>query len=169
MDKPDDLAFVLAGRMQRRKRRGGRGRWVGAGQNAAQNAAQYTSPAASPHRSPTQRAGDAGEDRALALLVARGLTLLARNLSCPLGEIDLVMRDGSTLVFVEVRARQHRQYGGAAASVGATKQQRLVHAARFFLPTLTRQHCQGVEPACRFDVVAFDDGAPVWLRGVIDA
>jgi len=164
-NKPDDLAFILAGRMQRRKRRGGRARWMGGVTQASQN----TTTTLSPHRSPTQRTGDAGEDRALALLTARGLTLLARNLSCPLGEIDLVMRDGDTLVFVEVRARHNAQYGGAAASIVAAKQQRIVRAAHVFLPKLARQHWQDIEPACRFDVVVLEENEPVWLRAAFDA
>ncbi len=72
-----------------------------------------------PQRSPTQRSGDRHEAAALRLLLARGLTLLARNLRTPAGEIDLAMRDGDTLVFVEVRARRAGRYGGAAASIGA--------------------------------------------------
>jgi len=157
---PDDLAFVLAGRMQRRKRRGARNRFTGA---------VHAAPAPpNARRSPTQRAGDDGEDRALALLGAHGLTLLARNLSCALGEVDLVMREGDTLVFVEVRARRSQQYGGAAASIGPDKRQRLTRAAQFFLPKLAQEHWQGNEPVCRFDVVVLENGAPHWLRGALD-
>ena len=76
-----------------------------------------------------QRVGDAHEDAALRLLQARGLVLLARNLACRHGEIDLAMRDGAVLVFVEVRARRDAR-GGAAASIGAAKQRRLAQAAR---------------------------------------
>jgi len=160
MNDSDDLAFVLAGRMQRRKRCGGRIRFI--------SAVHDTTVLQNPRRSPTQRAGDKGEDQALALLTAHGLTLLTRNLSCALGEIDLVMRDGDTLVFVEVRARRSQQYGGAAASIGSVKRQRLYRAAYFFLPQLAREHWRGVEPVCRFDVVALENDAPVWLRGALD-
>ena len=69
----------------------------------------------------TKQAGDAAEDRALAYLIGRGLALVARNYRTPHrggGEIDLVMRDVDTLVFVEVRKRAGRGFGGAAASVG---------------------------------------------------
>jgi len=161
MPNADDCPFVLAGRMQKRKRRGARPRFLGG--------VGVTTAANNPHRSPTQQVGDQGEDQALAFLTAHGLQLLARNLSCALGEIDLVMREADTLVFVEVRARAQHQYGGAAASVGVAKRQRLLRAARCFLPQLARQHWQGVEPPCRFDVVALDDGAPIWLRGAFDA
>ncbi|AZS82144.1 MULTISPECIES: YraN family protein [Achromobacter] len=115
-------------------------------------------------RSPMQRRGDHHEDAALRLLVAHGLVLLARNLQTRAGEIDLVMRDGNTLVFVEVRARAHSHYGGAAASIGRDKQARLARAAAHWLPELARRHWQGVAPPARFDAVVFDAGEPQWLR-----
>jgi putative endonuclease len=61
--------------------------------------------------------GQAAESRAEAFLKTQGLTLVARNWRCRFGEIDLVMQDGSTLVFVEVRLRSRSDFGGAAASV----------------------------------------------------
>lgn len=117
-----------------------------------------------PRRSPTQRRGDHHEAAALRLLLAQGLTLLARNLWCRAGEIDLAMRDGDTLVFVEVRARAQSRYGGAAASIGREKQARLARAAAHWLPELARRHWRGVPPAARFDAVVFDAGQPQWLR-----
>ncbi len=108
-------------------------------------------------------AGAAAEQRAEAYLMARGLRLVARNWRARGGEIDLIMRDGATLVFVEVRARAGMAYGGAAASVTSTKQARLVHAARLYLATL------GQVPACRFDVVAEEAGRVVWLRDAFQA
>ena len=115
----------------------------------------------------TKQAGDAAEDRALAHLVAGGLKLLARNSRTPGrggGEIDLIMRDGGgTLVFVEVRQRAGRAFGGAAASVSYTKQRRIVFAARHYLMRLAQQ------PPCRFDVVSVEAGAIEWLRGAFDA
>ena len=115
----------------------------------------------------TKQAGDAAEDRALAHLVASGLKLLARNYRTPGrggGEIDLVMRarDG-TLVFVEVRSRAGRAFGGAGASIGATKQRRIIFAARHYLMRLAQQ------PPCRFDVVSVEAGAIEWLRGAFEA
>ena len=115
----------------------------------------------------TKQAGDAAEDRALAHLVASGLKLLARNYRTPGrggGEIDLVMRDaGGTLVFVEVRQRAGRAFGGAAASVSHAKQRRIIFAARHYLMRLAQQ------PPCRFDVVSVEAGAIEWLRGAFDA
>lgn len=113
--------------------------------------------------------GSRAEDAALAWLVSRGLTLLARNYRVARGpgaaggEIDLVMRErDGTLVFVEVRARSGGGHGGAAASVGAAKQRRIVLAARHWLARLA------TAPPCRFDVVAIDAGRIEWLRGAFD-
>jgi len=169
MNDSDSVIFLLAGRMQRRKRRA-RAAWGGAARAASNtlNPALDRAPAMS-CRSPAQRVGDQGEDQALALLTARGLHMLARNLSCPLGEIDLAMRDGDVLVFVEVRARRSKRYGGAAASIGPAKRRRLRRAARFFLPMLARQYWHGIEPRCRFDVVALEPDGPVWLPAALDA
>ncbi|WMD19513.1 YraN family protein [Achromobacter seleniivolatilans] len=115
-------------------------------------------------RSPMQRRGDEHEDAAMRLLQGHGLVLLARNLWTQAGEIDLVMRDGNTLVFVEVRARGHARFGGAAASIGHEKQARLARAAAQWLPELARRHWRGRTPAARFDAVVFDAGQPQWLR-----
>lgn len=115
----------------------------------------------------TRQSGAAAEDVALAHLQAAGLSLVTRNYRTPGrggGEIDLIMRapDG-TLVFVEVRARRATDKGGAAASVGATKQRRIVLAAQHYLMRLS------APPPCRFDVVAIDGGQISWLPGAFDA
>jgi putative endonuclease len=120
---------------------------------------------------PTRKAlGDAGEALALAHLVRHGLTLVQRNYRVAAGprarggEIDLIVRDrDGTLVFVEVRVRRDRGFGGAAASVGAAKQRSLVLAAQHYLRRL------GSLPPCRFDVVAIDGDAVEWLRGAFEA
>jgi putative endonuclease len=115
----------------------------------------------------TRESGNAAEDAALAHLQAAGMVLVTRNYRTPGrggGEIDLVMRapDG-TLLFVEVRARSGAAQGGAAATVGAVKQQRLVRAAQHYLMQLA------TPPPCRFDVVAIDGQRIEWLRGAFDA
>ncbi|WP_250438621.1 MULTISPECIES: YraN family protein [unclassified Caballeronia] len=103
--------------------------------------------------------GDAFESHALAFLQRQRMRLVARNVTCRGGEIDLVMLDErGALVFVEVRARRSRRYANAVASVDAKKRARLVHAAQHFLTTW-----RGALPACRFDVVAFDAGRIHWL------
>jgi putative endonuclease len=111
--------------------------------------------------------GDAAEDRALAHLRRAGLRLVARNYRTPGrggGEIDLVMRDGATLVFVEVRRRASARYGGAAGSIGPTKQHRIVFAARHYLLRLA-----AAPPPCRFDVVTVEGERIGWLRAAFDA
>ncbi|MFM9881027.1 MAG: YraN family protein [Burkholderiaceae bacterium] len=114
----------------------------------------------------TKVRGDAAEQRALDHLQAAGLRLLARNYRTPGrggGEIDLVMQapDG-TVVFVEVRQRASRSHGGAAASIGATKQRRIVLAARHFLLRLRTL------PPCRFDLVLMEPEL-LWLPAAFDA
>lgn len=114
----------------------------------------------------TKQSGDAAEDRALAYLLGRGLQLVARNYRTPHrggGEIDLVMRDAATLVFVEVRKRASRSFGGAAASIGGVKQRRIVFAARHYLMRFREP------PACRFDVVTVEAGQVGWLKAAFDA
>ena len=120
--------------------------------------------------STTKAAGDEGEARALAHLLAQGLTLVQRNYrvargpSARGGEVDLIMRErDGTLVFVEVRTRRSAAFGGAAASVGASKQRSLVFAAQCFLNAL-----RSTQP-CRFDVIAIEDGRIEWLRAAFDA
>lgn len=112
--------------------------------------------------------GRAAEDEALRFLQQKGFTLVRRNYRCRLGEIDLVMRDGPSLVFVEVRARESERFGGAAASVGPAKQRRLVAAARHFLMA----HPRAAALPARFDVVAISgpggENPPRWIRAAFD-
>jgi putative endonuclease len=109
-----------------------------------------------------QLQGNAGEDEALAHLQQHGLVLVERNFRCKGGEIDLIMRDGAGLVFVEVRQRAGSGFGGAAASVTPAKQRRLIHAAQFYLLRMKPL------PPCRFDLVAIDGGKLCWLKNVLD-
>jgi len=107
--------------------------------------------AALPGQITTKSRGDAAESAALAYLAGAGLKLIESNYRTPGrggGEIDLIMRapDG-TLVFVEVRQRSSASHGGAAASIGALKQRRIIFAARHYLMRFASL------PPCRFDVV----------------
>ena len=118
----------------------------------------------------TKEVGDDGEARALAHLLRHGLVLVRRNYRVAAGprarggEVDLILRDrDGTLVFVEVRARARPGHGGAAASVGAVKQRRVIFAAHHFLRTYATL------PPCRFDVVAIDGEHLEWLRAAFDA
>ena len=113
-------------------------------------------------RTSRQARGDAIEDAALAMLEQHGLRLVARNARFRGGELDLVMAEGESLVFVEVRYRAGDAFGGGAASVDARKRRKLAKAAALFLAT----HPEWANAPCRFDVVAAGgDGATLdWLR-----
>ena len=118
-------------------------------------------------RPSTKKVGDAAETAALDYLLDQGLRLVVRNYRTPGrggGEIDLIMRtpDG-TLVFIEVRKRASGSHGGAAASVGLTKQRRIIFAARFYLMGLATL------PPCRFDVIAVEPAGVQWLQAAFDA
>jgi putative endonuclease len=111
--------------------------------------------------------GAAGEELAARYLARHGLTLLERNYRCRFGEIDLIMRDARTLVFVEVRLRQRADFGGAAASITAAKQAKLIKTARHYLA-----HRAKDEP-CRFDALllreADSDASIEWIKDAFDA
>ncbi|MFC7288561.1 YraN family protein [Herminiimonas glaciei] len=113
-------------------------------------------------RTAQQLAGQIGEDQALAYLQQQGLQLLERNFRCKGGEIDLIMQDGKSLIFVEVRMRSEQKFGGAAASIGSAKQKRLIIAAQIYLQRYK------MPPPCRFDVIAFDDKKMTWLKNAIE-
>jgi putative endonuclease len=146
-----------AKRLQRRRRR-----------SAPEARADGAAPVGLAAGSVTQIQGHAAEQRASRFLEAQGLRILAANLHCRAGEIDLIAWDASTLVFVEVRQRTSRAYGGAAASVNRRKQLRLIRAARYFLPKIARRSGSDQPPACRFDVVALDGGRLTWIRDAFD-
>ncbi len=110
-----------------------------------------------------QRCGDTGEDLALVHLQQHHLTLVERNFLCKGGEIDLVMRSGAVLVFVEVRKRAVGRHGGAADSVTHGKQKRLIVAAQIYLQRYRHP------PPCRFDVVAIDGAVITWLQNAINS
>lgn len=109
-----------------------------------------------------QAQGRDWERAALLHLTRQGLTAVEENFRCKGGEIDLVMRDGATLVFVEVRQRADTGHGGAAASITPAKIRRLVRAAQAYLLRFP------ATPPCRFDVVAIDGGRIEWLQDVIN-
>lgn len=88
-----------------------------------------------------------------------------RNFRVRGGEIDLVCRDGATVVFVEVRRRASADFGGAAYSITATKRRRLVLAAQHWLA----RHGQYFDGACRFDCVLIDGNQLQWLRNAFSA
>lgn len=113
-----------------------------------------------------QAAGQAAEDAACAWLQQQGLRLLARNVRARVGELDLIMADGSALVIVEVRYRARSDHGSAAETVTAHKQRRIIAATRYWLA----RHPQAAEQPIRFDVVAVDGNHTMhWIQGAFDA
>jgi len=111
--------------------------------------------------------GTRGERTAEALLKKKGYTILERNFRCASGEIDLVARDGDTLVFVEVKTRRDDRLADPADNVHQAKQVRLGRLARHWLA----RHNYPGRP-CRFDAVAIvlpDGGGPPQVRHVVDA
>ena len=107
--------------------------------------------------------GDDAEALAANYLQSQGLSLLARNYRCRFGEIDLIMQQGNSIVFVEVRMRSQATYGGAAASINLPKQQKLIRTAEHFL----QQH--GHQAACRFDAVLLTVLNPNHIEWIQDA
>jgi putative endonuclease len=115
----------------------------------------------------TSGSGKRAEDLAARFLERQGLVVLARNFRCRGGEIDLVCRDRKSLVFVEVRLRRNAAYGGAGASITASKQRRVILAARHYLATLS-----AADSDCRFDCLLLDGLAEnniEWVRDAISA
>jgi len=106
--------------------------------------------------------GTAAEAAAARHLEQSGIVVVARNVRCRLGEVDIVARDADVLVFVEVRLRADSRFGGAVASVDAHKQRRLAATARWYLAQQPRY----ANTPCRFDVVAVDarDASITWIR-----
>jgi putative endonuclease len=114
--------------------------------------------------------GRVWEARAAVHLEQHGLTVLARGYRCRLGELDLVCRDDSQLVIVEVRARSRGASCSAVESIDAHKRRRIVQATRHLL----MRHGEWQTAPIRFDVVAFDgidtpDPRLNWIKNAFDA
>lgn len=112
------------------------------------------------------KTGAACERQARQLLEQSGLGFVAANVRFRGGEIDLIMRDKACWVFVEVRYRRNALFGGAAASVTRSKQQKLLTAAALWL----NRRGESLETAdCRFDVVAITGANADWLPNAFSA
>ena len=115
-----------------------------------------------------QALGKQGEDRAVAELARRGYAVLARRYRTRHGEIDIVARDGETIVFVEVKAKETAECGTAAEAVTVRKQRKVVSMA---VDYLARNRL--TSKPCRFDVVAIDGAGEqailTYYRGAFDA
>lgn len=106
--------------------------------------------------------GFAAEERAKQYLISQGLRFVSANYRCRLGEIDLIMRDGHFVVFVEVKSRRTTAFGGALASVTYQKQQKLIKAAQWYL----LKHPLTSNETARFDVVGLHLNANnvLWIK-----
>ena len=109
--------------------------------------------------------GNLAEQQALHYLQRQGLQLIVQNFQARCGEIDLIMRDGKTLVFIEVRQRANSRYARAAHTIDQHKQRRIANTAALFL----QKHPVFQQNICRFDVITFDgfigsDTRPTWIQ-----
>jgi putative endonuclease len=119
---------------------------------------------------PRAALGRRWESAAGKFLQGQGLTVIERGYRCRLGELDMICRDGETLVIVEVRARSSGAYVTAGESVGHAKQQRVIKATRHFLMRYPRYFAAPL----RFDVLAIDDAdqpqAKIdWIKNAFEA
>ena len=107
-----------------------------------------------------RQTGMLAENSACAFLESQGFTIVARNFLRRVGELDVVARAGDLLVIVEVRTRASQQFGGAAASIGRSKQRRIAATAGLLLQRHRElRHCR-----VRFDVIIVRDGTIEWLK-----
>jgi putative endonuclease len=108
----------------------------------------------------TREQGMLAESIALEYLQENGLTVITQNYHSKGGEIDLIMRDGNDLVFVEVRYRKNNAFGSPIETVTRQKQQRIIHTAQYYL-----QHHPHINLCCRFDIVGISENMPLtWLK-----
>ena len=109
-------------------------------------------------------AGLEAEKLAATFLAKHGLKLVTQNYHCRFGEIDLIMQDAKTLVFIEVRLRSNAKFGSAGASITPQKQQKLIATAQHYL----QQHG---DAACRFDAILMDKAdlqQIEWIRNAFE-
>lgn len=105
--------------------------------------------------------GQAAEEQALNFLLKQGCTLVARNWHCRYGEIDLIMRLGEMLLFVEVKYRKNQRFGGASYSITPQKLLKLNKAIEYYL------HINALSTACRLDAILIEgDNPPIWLENL---
>lgn len=109
--------------------------------------------------------GQEAEIQALAYLKQQGLKHITSNYQCRYGEIDLIMQEAKTIVFVEVRMRKSQHFGGAALSITSNKQQKLIHTAQHYL-------LQHGNSACRFDAILMTSDkmeSIEWIKNAFEA
>lgn len=106
--------------------------------------------------------GQAAEQQALNFLKAQGCQLLERNWHCPFGEIDLIMRQNKTLLFIEVKYRKNQHYGGAIYSISPTKLNKLQKSIEYYLQQNHYQHLP-----CRLDAILIEGNSPPqWITNL---
>jgi putative endonuclease len=104
--------------------------------------------------------GEQAEQQACDFLISQGLTLIERNFRSPYGELDLIMKDGETLVIIEVRYRKNTKFGSALESVTSSKQAKISATTEIYLNTLESEI-----PRMRFDVMGIlGDGELQWVK-----
>ncbi|PID50293.1 MAG: YraN family protein [Proteobacteria bacterium] len=112
----------------------------------------------------TRLRGQQAEDQACEFLQAQGLLILQRNYQLRSGEIDIICKDQTHLIFVEVRYRRHQQFGGALGSIDWRKQQRIIRTAQHYLL------CHPIDLPARFDVITLDTNTePQWIQNAFTA
>lgn len=101
------------------------------------------------------------EEIAVKFLKKQGLTLVATNFNCRYGELDIIMADADILVFVEVKYRRSKDFGGAAAAVTKAKQRKLIRTAQYYMQQNQLSHM-----VCRYDIVAIEgaDADLQWIK-----
>ncbi len=162
---PDLTLFILADAAQKRAALARRRKQRRKAANA--RSASKTRSSGAMTRSTSQQIGDLYERRAWEALREAGCDLLGQQLRCPVGELDLVVREGQILVFVEVRYRRSRHFGGATASITRAKQERMLKAIDWWLPKLVRTAFGGQMPLCRIDLATFDQNNLTWHRDAL--
>lgn len=110
-------------------------------------------------RPPHLLRGERSEHLAHQYLIKQGLHLIEKNYRCKYGELDLIMRDGETLVIVEVRFRKSNKYGSAEESITQIKQSRIIATTQHYL------HLTKSNSAIRFDVIAMSRDDDInWIK-----
>jgi putative endonuclease len=116
------------------------------------------------HKMTSVQSGKIAEEQACNYLLANGLSLITKNYRTPLGEIDLIMRDQQTWVFVEVRSRKNNQYVSNTESIGCKKRRKIIKSATLYLQ---KNRLLG-RVSCRFDVLSISlptaEGAIEWIK-----
>ena len=117
-------------------------------------------------QSPTQQRGHTAEICATTFLEKKGFSLIEKNFYCRLGEIDLIMKDNTFLVFIEVRLRNNPNYGSALATITPRKQKKIIRSAQYYLQT----HPQYQKLPCRFDVIGINAQQQLtWIPAAFEA